>query len=110
MLTLENLVPGHDAYQCRVVLRVSSRSGGAVAYCCLPGSYASCFFNEVMPHGALNGRTPDEVYFGRAEDIPTRLATARKVARQERLAASRALSCEACVAPGPAASEEESAA
>jgi hypothetical protein len=66
--------------------------------------------NEVLPHSALNGRTPDEVYFGRGENIPEELAAARKVARKERLAANRTLSCEACVAPGPAASEQASAA
>jgi putative transposase len=66
--------------------------------------------NEVLPHSALNGRTPDEVYFGRAEDIPEELAGARKVARKERLAANRNLSCAACVAPGPAASAQASAA
>ena len=37
--------------------------------------------NEVLPHSALNGRTPDELYFGRAENIPEELAAARKVAR-----------------------------
>ena len=66
--------------------------------------------NEVLPHSALNGRTPDEVYFGQAESVPEELAAARKVARKERLAANRTLSCEAYVAPGPAASEEASAA
>jgi len=30
-------------------------------------------YNEVMPHGALDWRTPDEVYFGRAEDVPSKL-------------------------------------
>jgi putative transposase len=57
-------------------------------------------FNEVLPHSALNGRTPDEAYFGRAENIPVELATARKVARAERLDANRALSCAACTASG----------
>ena len=54
--------------------------------------------NQVLPHSALNGRTPDEEYFGQAEDIPAKLAAARKVARDERLAANRALSCAACTA------------
>jgi putative transposase len=67
-------------------------------------------FNEVLPHSSLNGRTPVEVYFGRAENIPAELAAARKVAREKRLQANRTLSCEACVAPGPAASEQASAA
>jgi putative transposase len=67
-------------------------------------------FNEVMPHSAQSGRTPDEVYFGLAKTIPAELAATRKVARDERLAANRALSCEACVAPERATSELVSAA
>ena len=63
-----------------------------------------------MPHSALSGRTPDEVYFGQAESIPVKLAAARKVARRERLEANRALSCEACVAPGQPSSALVSAA
>ena len=54
--------------------------------------------NEVMPHSALNGRTPDEVYFGKAEDAPAELAAARRTARGKRLAANRVLSCAACTA------------
>ena len=56
--------------------------------------------NEVLPHSALNGRTPDEVYFARAENIPADLAAARKVARTNRLDANRTLSCAACTASG----------
>jgi putative transposase len=67
-------------------------------------------FNEVMPHSALNGRTPDEVYFGQAENIPAELAATRKVARDERLATNRALSCEACTASEPSAANLVSAA
>ena len=66
--------------------------------------------NEVLPHSALNGRTPDEVYFGRAENAPVELAAARRAVREERLAANRTVSCEACVACAPAASEQASAA
>ncbi len=53
-------------------------------------------FNEVMPHGARDGRTPDEVDFGRAEDVPSRLATARRKARDARVSANRATTCETC--------------
>jgi hypothetical protein len=66
--------------------------------------------NEILPHSALNGRTPDEVYFARAENVPAKLAAARQAAGKERLAANRTLSCEACVAPGPAASHQATAA
>ena len=66
--------------------------------------------NEVLPHSALNGRTPDEGYSGQAENTPAQLAAARKVARDERLAANRALSCEACTASGNSAAALVSAA
>jgi hypothetical protein len=63
-----------------------------------------------MPHSALNGRTPDEVYFGQAENVPAELAVARSAARRARLEANRALSCEACMASGQSASALVSAA
>jgi hypothetical protein len=66
--------------------------------------------NQVLPHSALSGRTPDEVYFGRAEQIPAQLVAASREARKRRLEANRSLSCEACVVPGRAASELVSAA
>ena len=56
--------------------------------------------NQVMPRAVLGGRTPDEVYFGKAGTMPTQLADARKRARAERLAANRMLSCEACAVSG----------
>jgi len=43
----------------------------------------------VMPHGALDSRTPDEVYFGRAEDVSRKLDVARRVVREARLTANR---------------------
>jgi len=55
-------------------------------------------YNEVMPHSALLGRTPDEVYFGKAQDIPTELAIARNAARAKRLATNRAVTCGRCTA------------
>ncbi|HMA91076.1 MAG TPA: hypothetical protein VKP30_00250 [Polyangiaceae bacterium] len=53
-------------------------------------------YNEVMPHGALDWRTPDEVYFGRAEDVTIQLETARRKAREARLVVNRAMTCETC--------------
>ena len=50
-------------------------------------------FNQAMPHSALNGRTPDQVYFGTGEDIPVKLAAARQAARASRLADHRATTC-----------------
>jgi hypothetical protein len=55
-------------------------------------------YNEVMPHSALFGRTPDEVYFGKAGDIRTELQGAQKAARAERLATNRTVTCDACTA------------
>ena len=38
--------------------------------------------NKILPHSVLNGRTPDEAYFGRAENIPEELAAARRVSQR----------------------------
>lgn len=62
--------------------------------------------NRVMPHSACRGRTPDEVYFATGERVPDELAVARARARQQRLAANRALSCSACAAESPVKSPE----
>ena len=51
-------------------------------------------YNEVMPHSALNYRTPDEVYFGRPEDVPSKLEVARRTAREARVTSNQALTCE----------------
>ena len=51
-------------------------------------------FNEVMPHSALDYRTPDEVYFGRADDVPSELEVARRTAREARVTSNQALTCE----------------
>ena len=53
-------------------------------------------YNEVSPHSALNWRTPDEVYFGRAVDAPSQLEKSRRTAREARMAANRATTCETC--------------
>jgi transposase InsO family protein len=55
--------------------------------------------NQRLPHSAFQGQTPDEMYFGTGADVPKRLATARIEARQSRLAANRALSCQNCSEP-----------
>jgi len=55
-------------------------------------------YNELMPHSALNFRTPDEVYFGKAEDVPRKLSVARRAAREARLTTNRTTTCEACSA------------
>jgi len=55
--------------------------------------------NTKMPHAAFDGQTPDEIYFGRGDDVPDQLATARRLARQARLEANRVVSCEDCRTP-----------
>jgi transposase InsO family protein len=52
--------------------------------------------NTKMPHPAFSGQTPDEMYFGTAVDLPTKLAAARSNARAERLAANWAMTCNQC--------------
>jgi len=52
--------------------------------------------NEKIPRAALGVRTPDEVYFGREEDLPERLSEQRKTAQRVRNAANRAASCYRC--------------
>ena len=54
--------------------------------------------NEVMPHSAFEGPTPDEMYFGTGDAVASELATARKTAREERMKANRAAGCGVCVA------------
>ena len=54
--------------------------------------------NTVVPHAAFAGQTPDEMYFGRGEQIPANLATARARAREARLKTKRDVSCETCKA------------
>jgi hypothetical protein len=52
--------------------------------------------NCVLPHAALGGRTPDEVYFGTATEVPDQLKEARAKAREARIAANRTRSCQEC--------------
>jgi transposase InsO family protein len=54
-------------------------------------------YNTQMPHPAFSGQTPDEMYFGTAVDLPAELAAARSKAREERLAANRAMFCNQCI-------------
>ncbi len=42
--------------------------------------------NAQMPHAAFRGKTPDEMYFATAVNLPTELADAREKARELRLA------------------------
>jgi hypothetical protein len=52
--------------------------------------------NTTLPHAAFRGQTPDEVYFGKGDEIPDRLAEARAEARERRMEANRARQCTVC--------------
>jgi hypothetical protein len=52
--------------------------------------------NEVMPHSAFQGQTPDEMYFGTGGAVAIDLAAARQAAREERMKANRAVRCGVC--------------
>jgi putative transposase len=53
--------------------------------------------NEVMPHAAFEGQTPDEIFFGIGDGVPKKLADARKAAREKRMKENRSSACGACV-------------
>ena len=52
--------------------------------------------NEEIPRAVLGARTPDEVYFGREEDLRECLSEQSKTAQRVRRAANRAASCHRC--------------
>jgi transposase InsO family protein len=52
--------------------------------------------NEVMPHAAFGGQTPDEMYFRTGDAVAAELAAARRTAREERMKANRAAACSVC--------------
>ncbi len=54
--------------------------------------------NEVMPHSAFQGQTPDDVFFGVGADLAARrLSEARQSAREDRMRTNRAARCGVCV-------------
>ena len=52
--------------------------------------------NTRLPHSALRGQTPDEMYFGTGDRIPEELDVTKKVARASRMEINRATSCPTC--------------
>jgi transposase InsO family protein len=52
--------------------------------------------NEVMPHAAFEGQTPDEMFFGVGDTVVAELYAARMRAREERIRANRAAVCGVC--------------
>ena len=53
--------------------------------------------NEVMPHSAFDGQTPNEMFFGSGHEVAKKLSEARSSAREERMRANRAARCGVCV-------------
>jgi transposase InsO family protein len=53
--------------------------------------------NEVMPHSAFQGQTPDEVFFGIGDEVTKRLSEARESAREKRKKENRAAGCGVCI-------------
>ena len=52
--------------------------------------------NHVLPHSAFRGQTPDEMYFGTGDGVPTDLRSRAAAARQARVEANRSASCATC--------------
>ena len=65
--------------------------------------------NEKIPRAVLGGRTPDEVYFGREENLLERLSEQRKKAQRARNAVNRAASCQRCQSSGTRTAARKSA-
>lgn len=64
--------------------------------------------NAMIPRAALGGRTPDEVFLEREEDLPERLAVARPRACADRIQFNQArASCGGCDGPGHTTSTGE---
>jgi hypothetical protein len=53
--------------------------------------------NEVMPHSAFQGQTPNEMFFGTGDEVVQWLTAARRSAREEQMRANRTAQCDACV-------------
>jgi transposase InsO family protein len=52
--------------------------------------------NQVLPHSAFRGQTPDEMYFGTGDAVPADLTARAAAARQARVEANRSAACGTC--------------
>ena len=59
--------------------------------------------NSRIPHSAFRGQTPDEMYYESGDSVSEEIEAGKAVAREERLAANRAMSCHLCSGPSPGA-------
>ncbi len=53
--------------------------------------------NDVMPHSAFDGQTPNEVFFGAGDAVVAKLAAERVQAQAERMARNRSAECGLCI-------------
>jgi hypothetical protein len=53
--------------------------------------------NEVLPHAAFEGQTPNEMFFGTGDEVIQKLFAAHKTAREERMKENRTARCGVCV-------------
>ena len=53
--------------------------------------------NDVMPHSAFDGQTPNEVFFGTGDAVVAKLAAKRVQAQTERMARNRSAGCGVCI-------------
>ena len=65
--------------------------------------------NQMMPHSAFQGQTPDEMYFGRGATIPDELALKRREAQKKRVDQNRKTGCSDCTRGGAAIGEDVAA-
>ena len=54
-------------------------------------------YNGRLPHSAIRGQTPDEMYFGTGDDVPSKLDTAKAAALRVRAETNRGMTCGVCV-------------
>ena len=52
--------------------------------------------NQVLPHSAFHGQTPDEMYFGTGDTVPADLRSRAAAARWARVEANRSAACDMC--------------
>jgi transposase InsO family protein len=52
--------------------------------------------NQVLPHSAFRGQTPDEMYFARGDAVPADLMARAAAARRARIDANRSAACRRC--------------
>ena len=52
--------------------------------------------NQVLPHSAFRGQTPDEMYYGTGDAVPADLASHAATARRARVEANPSAACVTC--------------